>query len=985
MADSGEPAGDASTDGGVADESREFDEGFGAVVSQVDDPVFLKDRDGRYQYVNEAGAGLFDATPAEVVGNTDADLLGPTAAERAREEDEQVIESGESTTVRTVRTPEGEKRVFRMTKHPYRQDEHVAGVVGVARDVTEQVRAERERARNERALRALQRLASDRELTFDEKLDRALAIGRERLDLPVAYLGRIEGDKQTIVAANDETGLLEPGTPAPLEETYCRRTIQADGVLEVEHAGARWDDDPAYERFGLECYLGASVYVGDDLYGTLCFASPDPRERGVSDAAETVVELLVEWVSYELERRERAEELERFETIVRAVEDGVYALDADGRFEFVNPAMTELTGYDADELVGEHLSVVKDDGSTDRALSALLAGEADERAVESPVRPKRGRPVACEDNMTRLTGPDGATRGVVGVVRDVTEQTEQREMLSELVASSRAFMQARDREEVAGLVADAVADVLGFELNVVRLFDRETERLVPAGTTDAVQERLAGTPTYDVEEGAPGQAFVDGETVVVDDTGGLDDDRDREVVASSIHVPMGVHGTISIGAEEPDAFSDVDRRAIELLATSGAAAANRARRESQVRDARERAETLVDRINGLIEDTVEVLVQAGTREQLERGVVEQVAGTDPYAAAWVAQPDVATDRLEATAWEGDAGLVDAVEGHSLGRDAEDPTARAAREEAIQVINDIGAAPTGSVHAAAAAAGFGSMVAVPLTYTGTSYGVLTVYAREPEAIADRERVVLSALGRAVANAVNAIESGRILTANRVIELEFTVRDDDLLFARLSSRLGAALELAGSVHQSDGALTLYVSATGADEASVATALEGDEAVADWTVIAAHDDEVLFEATLSESLVELLADHGAVTQAVTAEDGVARVTVELPYEAEARETFELVADRYGGTDLVGYHEHERPVETRQAFRETVFDRFTDRQETAVRTAHLGGFFQWPRDVDGDDLAESMDISRPTYHQHLRAAQRKVFEELFEHGRNR
>jgi predicted DNA binding protein len=80
-----------------------------------------------------------------------------------------------------------------------------------------------------------------------------------------------------------------------------------------------------------------------------------------------------------------------------------------------------------------------------------------------------------------------------------------------------------------------------------------------------------------------------------------------------------------------------------------------------------------------------------------------------------------------------------------------------------------------------------------------------------------------------------------------------------------------------------------------------------------------------------------------------------------------------------LVGYREHERPVHTPQEFRAGLADRFTDRQETALRTAYHGGYFDWPRGADGDELAAGMDISRPTYHQHLRAAQRKVFEELF------
>jgi predicted DNA binding protein len=148
----------------------------------------------------------------------------------------------------------------------------------------------------------------------------------------------------------------------------------------------------------------------------------------------------------------------------------------------------------------------------------------------------------------------------------------------------------------------------------------------------------------------------------------------------------------------------------------------------------------------------------------------------------------------------------------------------------------------------------------------------------------------------------------------------------------------------------------------------------------LITDHDAGCLLEVTVEESLVGQLSERGAVVRELVAENGTTRVTVELPYEAEARELFEMVEERYAGTDLVGYHEHERPVQTRQEFRAALADRFTDRQETALRTAYLGGFFDWPRGIDGNELADAMDISRPTYHQHLRAAQRKVLEELFE-----
>jgi predicted DNA binding protein len=49
-------------------------------------------------------------------------------------------------------------------------------------------------------------------------------------------------------------------------------------------------------------------------------------------------------------------------------------------------------------------------------------------------------------------------------------------------------------------------------------------------------------------------------------------------------------------------------------------------------------------------------------------------------------------------------------------------------------------------------------------------------------------------------------------------------------------------------------------------------------------------------------------------------------------------------------------------------------------LQRAYVGGYYDWNRGTNGDELAESMDVSRPTFHQHLRAAERKLVEEFFE-----
>lgn len=672
---------------------------------------------------------------------------------------------------------------------------------------------------------------------------------------------------------------------------------------------------------------------------------------------------------------------DRYGEVIEALDDGVYALDDEGEFVFANEALAELTGYDIEELLGEHTIIIKDRETVEFAESKLRkllssSGRDDVRTTfELELRRADGRTIACEDHMTVLYGPEGEFRGTAGVIRDISERKRREELLSALQETSRSLMQAPSREDVASIVAGATERVLGLEMAVVRLYDADAGVLRPAAATDAVVETLGERPVYGLDEGEAGRVFASGETVSYDTTHELDDSG--TTVGSGLYMPIGVHGTLSVLSTEEGAFDDIDRQVVALLATNAAAACNRAKREQEVRETRERIATILDRINGLIQNTVEVLVEATTREAVEAGVCAELAATEPYTFACIGRPAVRGNRLDVSEWAGEAAL--AMDGEAIVLDDDTPGTTALAEGRSEIVDDLGAVDDDWVRRVHEA-GVESMMVVPLAYTDSTYGVLFVCSDRPDAFDDREQVVLEALGRAVANAINAIESGKILSADKVIELEFTVNDRDLLMSRLSASTDATLTSAGTVTQDDGSLRVYLDTEGGDTEAVLAALEDDDAVRSVTQVAEHEGSALFEIIMGESLLATLVDHGAVPKAITGQNGVARYTIELPYEGDAREVFSLVEDNYDGTDLVGYHEHERPVQTQQEFQASLAERFTDRQETALRTAYLGGFFDWPREVDGDELAQAMDISRPTYHQHLRAAQQKVYEELFE-----
>jgi len=1078
------------TDGGTRPATVE------APLERMTDGFVALDTDWTVTYANDSAVEMLGENGSGLVGEVFWELLHDDVEARdPSQQYREAMETQESMTFETYAEPLG--TWFEVRAYP---DEN--GLSVFVRDVTEHKRTRRELSASGSAMRRLHEIISDADLPADAKLARLLDLGRDRLDVEIGFLSRIESDTWEAIEWVGDHPDMGDGLTMPLSQSYCRRVIDKQEPLTVLDAvDEGWAGDPAYESWGLSCYLGGTVTVDDETYGTVCFGDTDARGGPFTDSEVAFVELVTDWVGYVIERdryeTELREQRRRLETLTDHVPVVLFALDTEGTFTLTRGQGLEALGFEREQAVGEsvfdiyegyptviehteralagedaHVTVeldsgvvlevwyqpVIDDGEVEQVVGVVrditeyerqqtqlereqafveslldslpdplyafddsdglirwndrletvtgyesdeldgrplpeFVAEADRDQVREAIqRVRAGDQMSVEADVETRAGDhlpyelsgapmreDGDVVGLTGVARDVSERQARQEMLSGLLETTRSLMQARDRQEVAEIAANAAREVLGFDITLVRLYDAETGTLRPAARTEEMVSEMGERPVYEVGEGIPGQVFATGEPRVIAEGRAASEIVNRGRVRSLIYHPMGVHGTISVGSTEPGDFDETDQQVLALLSTAAAAACTRAKREREVREAREHTERVLDRVNGLIEDTVEVLVQATTREELESGVAAELAAADPYTFAWIGQPNVASETLSPSTWTGEADVP--IEGLTVDLTDDGPIASAYRSGSPQIVQDLG---TKAATLPGADAGYGegveSCMIIPLEYKNTIYGVLAVFADEPDAFDEREQVVLGALGRAAANAVNAVERGRIMDATEIIELELAVDDSALLFCRLSRRGDCRVEVAGTDYRADGSIRQYLAVDGTDGETLAALARENSSVGDVTVIADHDEECLLELTVTESVLATLSEFGTIARDVVAENGTTRITVELPYETEAREVFELIEGHYPNTSLAGYHERERPVETRQEFRGALFDRFTDRQETALRTAYLGGFFQWPRDVDGNELAEAMDISRPTYHQHLRAAQRKVFEKLFD-----
>ena len=403
--------------------------------------------------------------------------------------------------------------------------------------------------------------------------------------------------------------------------------------------------------------------------------------------------------------------------------------------------------------------------------------------------------------------------------------------------------------------------------------------------------------------------------------------------------------------------------------------------EMEVKRERRNLQHLLVRIDGLLNDVTRELVAGERRADIEQAVCGCVADIDTYEFAWVGVPNHPTDTLVASASAGAWAVTDAAIGVPLDKADPLPAAAAYETGESQVVTD-------EAELAAVAErspwmdhdDLGGIAVVPLIYGETTYGVLSLYTTESAALNDHERVVLEAIGRATATALNAVERGRMLATDSVTQLGIETRDDGLFFVDLSERAGGSFAYEGSVYRDDGTVLMFFQSD-ADSNAVIDAVDRYPDVASAEVIHEHGGETLFEFTvIDDSLPTTLAERGVRIRSIDISEGVANLELELPTEADVRAVVELLLERYPETDIVALRERERPPSTRQDFVADIEDRLTERQLTALQKAHVSGFYEWDRPVTGDVLAKSMGIGRSTFHQHLRAAEQKLIETFFE-----
>jgi PAS domain S-box-containing protein len=528
------------------------------------DPLVTINADGKITDANWAAEEVTGRERSELIGTDFSDYF--TEPDKAREGYQLVFREGFVTDYPlAIRHRDGHVTEVLYNASVYRNEAgEVLGVFAAARDVTERNRAEEKLRRSEHGLAEAQRIAH---------------LGNWELDLV-----------HNVLTWSDEIYRIFEIDPAKFGASYDAflNAIHPDdremvNAAYTESVKTRWPYDIVHRLLMQD---GRIKYVNEKCE-TYYDASGQPL-RSTGTVHDITERHMAQLEAMKLGQQNRL--------ILDSAGEGIYGLDTDGRCTFVNPAASQMLGFSAEELLGQHSHPLfhhtKADGSPYPVEECPIQSAYKQGEVHSG-RDLYWRKDGSSFPVDFVSTPaieEGRISGAVVLFNDITERKRaeeaQRHLNRELRAISncnQALMRAADEQTLLSDICRIICDEAGYRMAWVGYAEQDKAKTVRPMAWAGVEDDYLATAHItwadtDRGHGPTGTAVRTGKSVTIQDF-----ETDPEAAPwrekalqrgyrSSIALPLkdeNTHtfGVLNIYSTDPNTFTSEEVRLLEELAT----------------------------------------------------------------------------------------------------------------------------------------------------------------------------------------------------------------------------------------------------------------------------------------------------------------------------------------------------------------------------------------------------------------------------------
>ena len=166
-----------------------------------------------------------------------------------------------------------------------------------------------EKLREEKVLSELYQISSS-ELVYKERLNKTLEVGKTYFNLDLGIVSRISGDEYVVKFISENPAVKEDHV-FELGSTYCSHIFGKPGVASWDNAGeSEIASHPCYQGFKLNTYIGTTIFVNNEPYGTINFTSEPKRGKPFTEREKYFVKLMAQFVASEISSQLAKEEKE---------------------------------------------------------------------------------------------------------------------------------------------------------------------------------------------------------------------------------------------------------------------------------------------------------------------------------------------------------------------------------------------------------------------------------------------------------------------------------------------------------------------------------------------------------------------------------------------------------------------------------------------------------------------------------------------------